>query len=159
MQLAAQHEEARQLGIAVDQETFTAAVRAVERLGRSRSETLTHGDLSFENIMRRSDDTWIAIDPGFLAGPIEHEAHTILRSLLPGIMESSDPVSAMAEAVQAFCTAAGADPALAVDISFARFVASFSWEAQHRGDPVNIERLRRAIRCADALHREHPNTR
>lgn len=158
-QLEAQHEAARQDGDAVDQETFTAAAHAVERLGRVRSESLTHGDLSFENIMCRSDGTWIAIDPGFLSGPVENEAHTILRSLLPWIVESSDPVSAMAEAVQAFCTAAGADLAVALDISFARFVASFYWEAQHQGDPVNIERLRRATRCADALRRENPSAR
>ncbi|MBP2407291.1 aminoglycoside phosphotransferase family protein [Brachybacterium fresconis] len=155
-QLEEQHEAAHRLGIAVDGRTFAAAVGAVERLGRTRSGTLTHGDLSFENIMRPGDGTWIAIDPLFVAGPVEHEAHTVLRSLLPKIVGAPDPGAAMTEVVRAFCTAADADPALALDISYARFVASFYWESQHQGDPENIERLREATRYAGTLHRRHP---
>ena len=158
-QFEAQHDTARHVGIALDAETFAAAVDGVERLGRTRSATLTHGDLSVENIMRRSDGPWIAIDPDFLAGPVEHEAHTILRSLLTSIVASSNPITAMADAARAFCSASGADPGLALDISHARFAASYYWEAQHKGDPENVENLRVATWYAAELRRRHARDR
>ena len=109
--------------------------------------------------MRRSDGPWIAIDPEFLAGPVEHEAHTILRSLLTSIVASSNPITAMADAARAFCSASGADPGLALDISHARFAASYYWEAQHQGDPENVENLRVATWYAAELRRRHARDR
>lgn len=153
VQLHAQHAEARRLGAAFPEETFSHAVECVRRLGATRSATLTHGDLSFENIMRRSDGTWIAIDPTYLAGPRENESHTILRSMLSSIMDSADPTAMMADLHRRFCEAADADEDLALDLSFARFVASYYWESQHRGDSANVANLRAATGCAAEVRR------
>lgn len=150
-QLDEQHAEAHRLGIALPDDTFAAALKRVRRLGENHDATLTHGDLSFANIMRRSHGGWVAIDPSFLAGPRENEAHTILRSTLTSIMGSTDPVTTMSDLNRSFCEAASADEGLALDISYARFVASYYWEAQHQGDPVNIENLRTATRYAGQL--------
>lgn len=143
-QLEAQHTTALRRGHALDEEAVAAARDGITRLGTCRSTSLTHGDLSFANIMRRADGTWIAIDPGFVAGPLENEAHTVLRSLLPSMTSAPDPSGAMAEVVRAYCSAAGGDPGLALDLSHARFVASYFWEAQHHGAPDDVENLRRA---------------
>lgn len=150
-QLDEQHAEAHRLGIALPDGTFASAVRRVRRLGENDDATLTHGDLSFANVMRRSHSGWVAIDPSYLAGPRENEAHTILRSTLTSIMGSTDPVTTMSDLNRSFCEAASADEGLALDISYARFVASYYWEAQHHGDPVNIENLRTATRYAGQL--------
>lgn len=150
-QLDEQHAEAHRMGAALPEDMFAAAVHRVQRLGESHDSTLTHGDLSFANIMRRSPGEWVAIDPSYLAGPRENEAHTILRSTLTSIIGSTDPVATMADLNRSFCEAASADDGLALDISYARFVASYYWEAQHHGDPVNIENLRTATRYAGQL--------
>lgn len=39
-------------------------------------------------------------------------------------------------------TAAGVEVGLAHRLSLARFLASYYWEAQHGGDPGNVENLR-----------------
>lgn len=151
VQLEEQHAEAHRLGIAFPDEMFDFAVECVRRLETSRDATLTHGDLSFQNIMRRSNGGWAAIDPRYLAGPRENEAHTILRSTLTSIINSPDPVTTMSDLNLSFCEAAGADERLALEISYARFVASYYWEAQHQGDAANVHHLRAATRYAGDL--------
>lgn len=148
VQLRTQHVAAHRLGSALPEEMFEDAVGCVRRLGSARSVTLTHGDLSFDNIMRRADSTWVAVDPSYLAGPRENESHTVLRSMLGPIMDSADPTASMAALHHRFCEAAGADEDLARDISFARFVASYYWEAQHQGDPSNVANLLAGTHCA-----------
>lgn len=152
-QLVEQHAEAHRRGTALPDDAFAAALTCVRRLGDVDGEMLTHGDLSFSNIMRRSDGEWTAIDPTCLAGPHEYEAHTILRSALTSILASTEPATTMADLIRGFCASAGADESLARDISYARFVASYYWEAQHRGDPVGIEDLRMATGYASELLR------
>lgn len=153
-QLRQQHDEARLHGIAIAEDSFDTALDCVRQLGRGRRTTLTHGDLSFTNIMRHADGSWAAIDPSCLAGPREHESHTILRSTLAWIIGSTDPVTTMSDIHRSFCLAAGADESFALEISYARFVASYYWESQHRGDPRNIEELRVGMQCAEQLLRE-----
>lgn len=152
-QLRTQHATALRLRSALPEETFAAAVDCARRLGSARSATLTHGDLSFANIMRRADGAWVAIDPRYLAGPRENESHTVLRSMLGPIVGSSDPTASMAALHHRFCEAADADEDLALDISFARFAASYYWESQHQGDPANVANLLAGTRCAAELRR------
>lgn len=65
----------------------------------------------------------------------------------------------MADLADAFCTAAGVDPGLALDISHARCAASYYWEAQHQGDIVTVENLRVATRYAGELRRRDARDR
>lgn len=148
VQLRTQHATALRLGSALPEEMFAAAVDCARSLRSVRSVTLTHGDLSFANIMRRAGEAWVAIDPSYLAGPRENESHTVLRSMLGPIMGSSDPTASMAALHHRFCEAADADEDLALDISFARFAASYYWEPQHQGDPANVANLLAGTHCA-----------
>ena len=121
------------------------AAEIIDDLADDASRTLTHGDLSFENVMCRGDGSWVAIDPALLSGPVETEAHTVVRSVLASVLEEPRPREALRGVVEAFCEAAGADADRAAEISFARAVASWFWEAQHNGRTDDIERLRRLI--------------
>lgn len=152
-QLLAQHVEAERRGNALPSSVLDAALTMVEHLAEDRTPTRTHGDVSFANIMQRADGSWVAIDPHDLAGPQEHEAHTILRSILPGILQAPDPARAMADAITGYCQASGADEELARELSLARFVASFYWESQHDGDLGDVANLRAGTEAAVALLR------
>ncbi|HEX7352422.1 aminoglycoside phosphotransferase family protein [Brachybacterium sp.] len=121
------------------------AAEIIDDLAEDRSSTFTHGDLSFANVLRRAEDDWVAIDPGWLCGPVEHEAHTVVRSVLPGVLDAPRPREGLRALVGAFCETSGADLERAETLSCARFVASYFWEAQHAGTADDIERLRRAI--------------
>jgi len=121
------------------------AAEIIDDLAEDRSSALTHGDLSFANVRRRAEDDWVAIDPGWLCGPVEHEAHTVVRSVLPGVLDAPRPREGLRALAGAFCETSGADLERAETLSSARFVASYFWEAQHAGTADDIERLRRAI--------------
>ncbi|WP_341856316.1 hypothetical protein [Brachybacterium sp. GPGPB12] len=68
-----------------------------------------------------------------------------MRGVLASVLEEPRPREALRGVVEAFCEAAGADADRAEEISFARAVASWFWEAQHAGRTDDIERLRRLI--------------
>ena len=141
----AQHARAVADGLPIPAGAGERAAEVIDDLAADTSRTLTHGDLSFENVLRCGDGRWVAIDPGHLCGPVENEAHTVVRSVLPAMLEASRPREALREVVAAFCEAAGADADRAEEISFARAVASWFWEAQHTGRTDDIERLRRLV--------------
>lgn len=126
------------------------AAEIIDDLAEDTSSTLTHGDLSFANVLRRAEDVWLAIDPGWLCGPVENEAHTVVRSVLPAVLDAPRPREGLRAVVEAFCETAGADVERAETLSYARFVASYFWEAQHTGSTDDIERLHRAIELTTA---------
>lgn len=139
-----QHELANEVGNAVPDEIYRAARSIIKGLANDTSINLTHGDLSLENIMRASNGTWVAIDPLLICGTIANEAHTVIRSLLPLILDADSPSQLLGDLMKKFCNAAGIDYSLAQRISLARYVASYYWEAQNNGDATNIDRLRQA---------------
>ena len=96
-------------------------------------------------MLRRDGDDWVGIDPGYLCGPVEYEAHTVVRSVLEPVLAAPRPREAIREVVEAFCGSAGADPDRAETLSFARFVASWFWESQHSGRADDIGRLLRVV--------------
>lgn len=144
-QLHRQHADATADGSGVPGEVFSRAVRAVESLATDDSSTLTHGDLSLENILRRRDGSWCAIDPVLLCGPVEFEAHTVVRSMLAGLLAVPAPLAALRDMHQEVCQAARADAAVAWELSLARFVASAYWESQHGGEAADVGRLWQAV--------------
>lgn len=139
-----QHERARSQGAQVPEQQLEGAVEAILALTKDTTDTMTHGDLSLDNIMKSSTGAWVAIDPQLTSGPIIHEAHTVVRSLLPLVLASDTPQMLMADLTMRFCNASGADYEGAQRLSLARYVASYYWESQNNGDPANISRLRRA---------------
>ncbi len=141
---AEQHHRATASGSAVPSDQFDAGLGVIASLQLDDSTTLTHGDLSPENIVRAGDGRWLAVDPQLLIGPVENEAHTVVRGYLPAIMASGDPGALLAALTAEFCEAAGGDYLYAQRISLARYAASYYWEAQNGGEPGNIERLHAA---------------
>jgi streptomycin 6-kinase len=141
----AQHARAVADGLPIPAGAGERAAEIIDDLAGDASRTLTHGDLSLENVLRRGDGDWVAIDPGHLCGPVENEAHTVVRSVLVTTLESLRPRESIRGVVEAFCEAAGADADRAEEISFARAVASWFWEAQHAGRTDDIERLHRLV--------------
>ena len=139
-----QHTRAQRAGTAVPDDLFRAAIGVVSALPGEATTTMTHGDLSLENILRSASGAWLAIDPLFQCGPVAHETHTVVRSLLPDILMSQRPAESMRELTRRFCHEAHVDHDGAQLLSLARYVASYYWESQHHGDPTNIQRLRRA---------------
>jgi streptomycin 6-kinase len=141
----AQHARAVADGLPIPAGAGERAAEIIDDLAADTSSTLTHGDLSFDNVLRRGEGDWVAIDPALLCGPVENEAHTVVRSVLAPVLEAPRPRAAIRAVVEAFCEAAGADPDRAEEISFARAVASWFWEAQHTGRTDDIARLRRLV--------------
>lgn len=139
-----QHRLAETFGRQVPDAQIKAVEAAIRALSHDQTNTITHGDLSLENILLSSARGWLAIDPLLVRGPVINEAHTVIRSLLPQILESEHPETLLRNFTRRFCDAAGADYESAQRLSLARYVASYYWEAQNKGDPANIERLRRA---------------
>lgn len=139
-QLIEQHEAADRSRLAFPDDVFALTLAAVAELGAGRSDRLTHGDLSLDNIRSAGDGRWVAIDPLLVAGPVAHEVHTIVRSRLPEIGDAATLAALTAEATRA----AEVDHGWAGRLSLARYVASTYWESQHGGDPANVRRLRAA---------------
>lgn len=146
---AAQHQRALDADRALPSEAVHAAASTIESLTEERSCGMTHGDLSFANVLRTATGGWIAIDPMLLSGPPEHEAHTVLRSVPrsgTGARDSATPGQEIRDLLVAFCAAGGLDARRAWRISQARFAASAYWEAEHDGDLADVDWLR-AMAC------------
>jgi streptomycin 6-kinase len=143
-QLLAQHEEADHTGVAFSDDVFALALHAVDELAGDSTRTLTHGDLSLDNILAAGSGRWTAIDPLLLAGTAAHEVHTIVRSHLADVFADPDPRSRLDTWTREATQAAGVDQARTHRLSLARYVASAYWEAQHGGDPADVRRLRGA---------------
>lgn len=150
-QISAQHEMARAAGDAVDEHQFDLAIAAIRELIDDPAETLTHGDLSLDNILRRESGEWVAIDPLLACGTVANEAHTVVRSLLPFVLGEPNPAAVFLQLHNRFCVAADVDPSFAMKLSLARYVASVYWETQNGGAPANVERLRAATNICHEL--------
>ncbi|EWS80839.1 aminoglycoside phosphotransferase family protein [Brachybacterium phenoliresistens] len=143
---ARQHRRAIREGRALPADVVQAADATIGDLAGAAAPGMTHGDLSFANVLRRDDGAWVAIDPLYRSGPAEHEAHTVLRSVTrPPLSEGlsrARGMRRMRELLGIFCEAASLDPQRAWRISQARFAASAFWEAEHGGDAADIAWLR-----------------
>ncbi|MFT3889242.1 MAG: aminoglycoside phosphotransferase family protein [Arachnia sp.] len=142
VEFAEQHRRASAGAYGLSERIFRRADEVIADMAHCVIGTMTHGDLSFQNIIQRNDGSWVAIDPSYLCGPAENEAHTIQRSAPRYQVDGHDVVSSSYQLLAAFCGAGGFDVDLAQGISHARFAASYYWEVEHRGDPRNVEWLR-----------------
>lgn len=137
-----QHARAEAEGRGLPLPVFRRAEDAIAELEGAPDARMTHGDLSFDNLMQRPDGSWVSIDPKYVCGPAENEAHTVVRSVPWCRLDGTDPVTSSRLLIEAFCSAGGLDAGLAMRISHARFAASYYWETEHGGDTRNVEWLR-----------------
>ena len=143
-ELLTQHQTAEDTGTAFADDIFALALAAVDELATDRTSTLTHGDLSLDNILAAGPGRWVAIDPMLLVGTPAHDVHTIVRSHLADVITDPDPAGTLVAWTREACRAAGTDPAPTHRLSLARYVASAYWEDQNEGDPAIVLRLRAA---------------
>lgn len=141
-EFADQHARALVDGRALPEEVYRRADELIAELEIIRSTTMTHGDLSFDNIGLRADGSWVSCDPKYLSGPGENEAHTIVRSMPRLRVDGRDHASSSRLLLDAFCDAGGFDRALAQRLSNTRFAASYYWDSEHGGSPRSVEWLR-----------------
>ncbi|WP_161606004.1 aminoglycoside phosphotransferase family protein [Microlunatus speluncae] len=144
-ELMAQHAAAEAAGEAFSDELLALALDAVDELATDRTRTLTHGDLSLDNILAAGPGRWVAIDPLLLIGTVAHDVHTIARSQLGAVITDPDPAGRLDALTREVTRAAGVDHGWAQRLSLARYVASAYWEAQHDGEAANVHRLRAAV--------------
>ncbi len=137
-----QHARAEAESRGLPRAVFRRADDAIAELGGAADARMTHGDLSFDNLVQRPDGTWVSIDPKYVCGPAENEAHTVVRSVPWCRLDGTDPLTSSRLLIEAFCSAGGLDTGLAMRISHARFAASYYWEAEHGADARNVEWLR-----------------
>ena len=142
MEFGRQHARAEAEGRGLPRAVFRRAEDAIAELEGASDARMTHGDLSFDNLIQRPDGTWLSIDPKYVCGPAENEAHTVVRSVPWCRLDGTDPVTSSRLLIEAFCSAGGLDAGLAMRISHARFAASYYWETEHGGDARNVEWLR-----------------
>lgn len=151
-QLRNQHARACAEERALDSRWVDAAREAIEVLAGSTSRTLTHGDLSLENVMARSEAEWALIDPQLLCGPVEFEAHTVVRGLLTHVLASGSPPQRLRLLVETFCGPSSADGNFALALCAAGLVASHYWEVEHGAPHEQTDQLAAAAAVAvDAI--------
>lgn len=143
-----QHRAAVRDGTAVPEAILDRALEVIDELSRDATRTLTHGDLSLTNVLRSGSDSWMAIDPLAARGTTAHEAHTVVRGRLPELLAATHPAVQMETWTRDFTEAAGVDHGLGLRLSFARYLASFYWEAQNGGDPADVRNLREGVRIS-----------
>lgn len=143
-----QHRAAVRTGTALPGAILDRVLEVIDELSRDATPTLTHGDLSLTNVLRSGPDSWVAIDPLAARGTTAHEAHTVVRGRLPELLAGPRPAAQLEAWTRAFTDAAGVDHGLALRLSFARYLASYYWEAQNGGDRANVRHLREGVRLS-----------
>ncbi len=107
-----------------------AAKESVRDLCLHQPDTMVHGDLHFNNVLRGVREPWQVIDPRGCAGDPAYDAITTLRTAAIHLLDPSDYEAAIGRWVTIFAEAAGLDREHVRRWAQARCVANaqFLWE-------------------------------
>ncbi|KAB8197356.1 phosphotransferase [Nonomuraea phyllanthi] len=108
-----------------------AAVATVQELGRAQPDTLIHGDLHPENILRADREPWLAVDPKGYAGDPAYDGGTLLKSRALALLEADDLRKALHRALDVFAEAAGVDRERAERWAQLHAVQAAFWGRRH----------------------------
>ncbi len=90
-----------------------AAVATCAELGPDQPDTIQHGDLSENNVLRGTREDWLAIDPQGYVGEIAFECLTHLRDRWTELRDLPDPARGLGRRIEIFADAAEIDVARA----------------------------------------------
>lgn len=93
-----------------------------------------HGDLHGNNILLR-DDTWVAIDPKGVVGPIEYEIGRFIMNPIPQLLEKPEPESIIKKRIKFFSERLKLNGQNIIDWAFVQAVLSACW-TEEDGSPV-----------------------
>ena len=88
-----------------------------------------HGDLHHENILK-SGDTWIAIDPKGIIGPLEYEVGRFTMNPKPDLLEQPNIKMIIKNRVNLFSALFGFDKQRLIDWAFVQAVLSACWSEE-----------------------------
>jgi streptomycin 6-kinase len=91
---------------------------------------LLHGDLHHENILK-SDNTWIAIDPKGVVGPLEYEVGRFIMNPIPHLLQQSNAKEIIKNRIDKFSKFFDFDKQRLVDWVFVQAVLSACWTEQN----------------------------
>jgi len=94
---------------------------------------LLHGDLHYENILKK-DNSWIAIDPKGVIGELAYEFGAFIRNPIPNLLEQKDPANIMLQRINQFSTIFDIEKQRLFEWSFVQSVLATCWAIQDKSD-------------------------
>lgn len=94
---------------------------------------LLHGDLHHENIIKYGN-SWIAIDPKGVIGPIEYEVGRFIMNPIPNLLQQSKAKVIIKDRLDKFSKIFGFDKQRLVDWAFVQAVLSACWAEEDGSD-------------------------
>src|SRR3990167_1266991 len=91
---------------------------------------LLHGDLHHENILK-DGNTWIAIDPKGVIGPLEYEVVRFIMNPIPNLLQQSNVKVIIENRIDKFSKIFGFDKQRLVDWAFVQVVLSACWTEEN----------------------------
>ncbi|MEW1953347.1 aminoglycoside phosphotransferase family protein [Terrabacter sp. NPDC080008] len=99
----------RRCGRALPDRTVAAAVASCRDLGSEQPDTVLHGDLHQNNVLRGTREEWLAIDPLGVVGDLATECLTHLRDRWVELHHQDQPERALRRRIDVFAEAAHID--------------------------------------------------
>jgi streptomycin 6-kinase len=98
-------------------------------LGLKPKLYLLHGDLHHENILKNSN-SWIAIDPKGVIGPLEYEVGRFIMNPIPHLLLQTDTKAIIKNRIDKFSNFFDFDKQELIDWTFVQAVLSACWTEQ-----------------------------
>jgi streptomycin 6-kinase len=99
----------RLCGAALPARTVAVAVASCRDLGSAQPDTVLHGDLHQNNVLRGTREEWLAIDPLGVVGDLASECLTHLRDRWGQLQHQDQPERALRRRIDVFAEAAHID--------------------------------------------------
>lgn len=116
-----------------------AALATVEELGPDQPDTLVHGDLHFENVLRAEREPWLAIDPKGYVGDPAYDAIKMLRGRVDNLFGTGNLRAALLRRLNVFSDAAELDRDRVRRWAQMRAVMSAQWGRQNGDHPRLVD--------------------
>ncbi|MFI9721498.1 aminoglycoside phosphotransferase family protein [Streptomyces sp. NPDC052396] len=126
--------DAARLGHPLPARTLDAALATLRELGPDQPDTLLHGDLHANNVLRADREPWLAVDPKGWAGDPAYDAYTTLRSRAHDLLTATDVRTALLRRLTIFAEAADCAPERAVRWAQFRATMAAHW-GRDNGEP------------------------
>ena len=107
-----------------------AKLLATKLLSMPQELYLLHGDLHHENIILKSTNSWIVIDPKGVIGPLEYEVGRFLMNPMPDLLKQPNAKEIIRNRINKFSEIFGFEKQRLIDWAFAQAILSVCWAEQ-----------------------------